>query len=253
MRLFKDYSVHASPMSSQLILFTSTGLLRQCDLRHTADGSAFKSEYLFKLQQNELVSTVLFDKDDQFATSCSHSAFRTSNSAGQVAVTQSASFDVINLLDISQQAGLDFLPIPWHRGMRILGEGATAEVNQSIINAENSFAFKRKSRHANKSDAQLLNALCTEILVLCHPPVRDDDNIISLVGIAWEIVSKPRNVWPNLVFPKAEFGSLDIFLRSERGKELPVTEKLVLCSGIINAVQKLHACGKCIDLGNLLN
>jgi len=137
--------------------------------------------------------------------------------------------------------------------MRILGEGATAEVNQSIINVENYFAFKRKSRHANKTDAQLLNALCTEILVLCHPPVRDDDNIIGLVGIAWEIVSEPRHVWPNLVFLKAEFGSLDIFLRSQRGKKLPVSEKLLLCSGIINAVQKLHACGKWIYLASLLD
>jgi hypothetical protein len=131
--------------------------------------------------------------------------------------------------------------------MQPLGEGATAEVNQSIINVENAFAFKRKSSRANKTDAELLNAVCTEILILCHPPLRDDNNIISLVGVAWEIGPKPNSVWPNLVFPKAEFGSLDKFLLSQQGKELSIEQRLKLCSGIINAVQKLHICGKNID------
>jgi hypothetical protein len=155
-----------------------------------------------------------------------------------------AKFDFIAFLSIAQQAGLDFLPITWHRGLDILGEGATTEVNQSVVNINNSFAFKRKPGQTNKTDAELINALCTEILILCHPPVRDDPNILDVVGISWQCDIKCSEAWPSLVFPKAEFGSLDSFLRSAKGQECTVHEKLGLCSAILNAAATLHACGK---------
>lgn len=139
---------------------------------------------------------------------------------------------------------MDFLPVSSHQGLQLLGEGSTTEVSQSIVNVENAFAFKQKSSRTGKKDSELLHALCTEILILRHPPIQEDCNIVDVVGINWQDETDDGTVWPTLVFPKARFGSLQEFLTNSPGLEISIDEKLRLCSGVINAVQKLHACGR---------
>jgi hypothetical protein len=167
---------------------------------------------------------------------------RTESSANELA-SLPVGFDFLGFLDIAQRSKLDFLPVSSHQGLQLLGEGSTTEVNQSIVNAENAFAFKQKSSRSGKKNSELLHALCIEILVLCHPPVQEDCNIVDAVGINWQNETERGTVWPTLVFPKAGFGSLQEFLSHSLGLGISIDEKLKLCSSVINAVQKLHACG----------
>jgi hypothetical protein len=120
----------------------------------------------------------------------------------------------------------------------------TTEVNQSIVAFERAFAFKRRPTRTNKGDAEFLDALCTEATILRHPPIQEESRIVNVLGCLWESDSTGENIWPILVFPKADHGSLRNFFDSDLGRKTTIGTKLRLCFDVMGAVEKLHACSK---------
>src|SRR5437868_376500 len=95
--------------------------------------------------------------------------------------------DLISFLAVAQSCNTAFLPVTWESRIDKLGAGAIAEISQSLINLQTSFAFKRTAisnfPQGGLLDNRTFQALMSEILVLSHPLIRGHPNIISLEGI----------------------------------------------------------------------
>ena len=53
------------------------------------------------------------------------------------------SYNFIDILAVAPRMNIDFLPITWQPALDGIGEGGTAEIRQSLIELQMSFAFKR--------------------------------------------------------------------------------------------------------------
>jgi len=153
-------------------------------------------------------------------------------------------FDFISVLAVAQNLDVDFLPITWQPALEIVGEGATAEIRQSLINLQVSFAFKRfKGRWKSLSSAdesKELQRISSEIRLLGEAEIREHPNIIRLEGLCWDISSDNRLVWPVLVFEKTNCGNLTEWSASNEGKTAGHGVRLKLCADIANAISNLH-------------
>ena len=147
-------------------------------------------------------------------------------------------YDFLDVLAITQRLNIDFLPITWQPALDSIGEGATAEIRQSLIDLQMSFAFKR----FKMNEFDIFRSVISEVLVLGHSSLREHPNILSLQGVCWDI-SPDQKVWPVLVFEKAQMGNLESFMDSDTGKLLPIKDKLKICSGIAAAVREMHLHG----------
>ena len=153
--------------------------------------------------------------------------------------------DLISFLAIAQNAKIDLLAITWPRGLPKIGTGGTAKVRESLVRLQMSFAFKvvKDAEVIDKRPARInarLEQLISEIHVLGHPAVQGHPNIVSLLGICWDILPSGR-VWPVLVFEKTPWGDLFSFAT---GQEIEIDIRLKLCSDIATAVRDLHRNGK---------
>ena len=159
-------------------------------------------------------------------------------------------YDFISFLAIAQRLNVDFLPITWQPALDSLGKGATAEVSQSLVNLQMSFAFKRTALsnlpwqgQYQEQERRALRALISEVSVLSHPLIRRQANIINLEGICWEI-GREDKVLPVLVFEKAQLGDMHRFMDSDLGKALSIEDRLKMCIGVGTAVMVMHSCRK---------
>lgn len=156
--------------------------------------------------------------------------------------------DFISFLAICQWRGVDVLGITWQPALKKVGRGATAHIHQSQINPTTSFAFKRLTPSTFGSDEHIIfRTLISEVLVLGHPVIRDHANIVTLVGICWDVATSGNGedtVWPVLVYEKAECGDLNQFMESEVGRSLAFDQRLHLCIDIGTALMVMHSCCK---------
>lgn len=161
--------------------------------------------------------------------------------------------DFVTFLAVAQKLDIDFLPINWQPALSEIGEGGTAGIRQSLISLQMSFAFKviktaewmdaiDESQRPRKTRLSY-QALIAEISVLRHPSVCEHPNIISLLGICWDILPSGR-VWPVLVFEKTALRDLWNFIKSEVGKTTPFDTRIKLCADVAVAVRDLHQSGK---------
>ena len=168
-------------------------------------------------------------------------------------------YDFTTFLAVAQSLEVDFLNTTWHEGLGTAGRGATAGVQQALVDKSFNLAFKR---FVDISDPERLFAtLLSEILVLQQPVIRDHKNIIDLYGVSWDIQldkeTGKSQIFPVLVFENASlFGSLDRFLERVPSvlhdvteskhefalKTLSVHERMRLCRDIGLAIQTLHVC-----------
>jgi hypothetical protein len=153
--------------------------------------------------------------------------------------------DFISLLAIAQKFEIDFLPITWQPALDALGFGGTAEIRQLLVSVQKSFAFKRIVRygspqHHSAGENCKFKELFSEVSVLGQPSVRNQPNIMNLLGICWEIRLDDK-VLPVLVFEKSQYGDLYKFMGSEQGKALCIGERINLCIGIATAVMIMHS------------
>src|SRR5271169_1466246 len=72
-------------------------------------------------------------------------------------------YDLISFLATVQWREIDCLPITWQPALDSIGRGATAEIRQSLVNIQMSFAFKRPIiRDGTQNESVIYQALISE-------------------------------------------------------------------------------------------
>lgn len=150
------------------------------------------------------------------------------------------SLDLIQFLSIAQHTKTDFLPITWAPFEELAGRGGSAQISQSQINIQTSFAFKRFSEPRSDGAELVFKALASEIRVLQNPHTRSSPHVVNLQGICWEFDDPSGTIYPVLVFPKAEYGDLYTYLRRQDGKAVSFDTRLKWCIQIARAINTLH-------------
>lgn len=87
-----------------------------------------------------------------------------------------------------------------------------------------------------------IESLMLELRVLTHNPIRTHENIVDLLGIAWE--TDPLGLqrrWPVLIMERATEGTLEDFLRPSEPK--PFSIKMGLALDVVLGLKVLHQCG----------
>lgn len=159
---------------------------------------------------------------------------------------------ILSLLAIASRLNCNIFPLIWGSEMVGLGEGATGKFSQSPLNAQITIAYKRFSRRPSSDGTLtrgerlhlLYKALICELIVLHHRELYDHPNIVKLEGICWEVVKEFNEIWPVLVFRKADLGSLDHFLTRPESKDIDMTELVIICGEVAKALRIMHLCGK---------
>ncbi|KAI0968145.1 hypothetical protein F4678DRAFT_443414 [Xylaria arbuscula] len=172
------------------------------------------------------------------------------------------SYNLLTCLACAQQSGVDLIGITWIDAQGLLGRGGQAAVSQTRASASAVLAFKRPDStpigswisKATTSERRKLDdvyrAVASEILVLGDEEIRSHPNIVRLHAISWEIhqarswfFQKITRVWPILVFEKASYGDLGVFMASEQGEALDIATRIKICRGIASAVAAAHRKG----------
>ena len=180
--------------------------------------------------------------------------------------------DFIAILETCQNLEIDFLPITWQPALETLGVGGQAEVHQSLVTAALSFAFGRIKLGASTREAEraAYQALRSQLLVLGNPIIRSHPNVISLIGVCWDIQPRVDHgggggdptgsletydketeilenapackwmIWPVLVYEKTKHGDLSCFFESPAAQDLDMKQKLKLCEGIAAGIRDMH-------------
>lgn len=120
-----------------------------------------------------------------------------------------------------------------------VGEGATANIQQSLINSQTNFVFKRFKWSLNESS--MFQAIISEIMILADVSIRTHENIIRLEGISWDIPMGEYDVHPVLVFEKSQHGDLKEFLSSASESEVNFRVRLKLCMDVGFAISSMHS------------
>jgi serine/threonine protein kinase len=90
--------------------------------------------------------------------------------------------------------------------------------------------------------ADLVQAISLELRALTHPPLRNHENIIKLLGFGWENdILDEKYLWPVLIVEYATFGNLGEYLSNHPG--LSTAAKAELCRDIARGLITLHRCG----------
>lgn len=149
-------------------------------------------------------------------------------------------YDLLSVLFIAEALDVDIFPITWNTMLGPLGRGATGKVEQAVVNARTSFAFKRSIPAQQQSDKDRYKAIISEIRILRDPVLLSHPNIVELIGIGWDVNPEDTTVWPVLLFRKAEFGNLKNFLSSHAAGDLSWDLKISLCRDVVAGLSCLH-------------
>lgn len=169
-----------------------------------------------------------------------------SQMATLTAQTLPEDFDFLSFLGIAQKLRVRFLPLIWQPALdgqdELAGVGGTAEIRQSSIRFEESFAFKliKPVERAKWGEQKILQMLVSEIIVLAHPRIKDHPNVLSLQGICWDMTVEGK-AWPVLVFEKAQIGNLEQFAMG-MGKSMSFDDRRKLCANVGTAMRHFHTC-----------
>ena len=84
-------------------------------------------------------------------------------------------------------------------------------------------------------------SLLQELRILCHPPLKEHDNIVQITSIQWTRIDPVAHSWiPVLLLEEAQHGSLQQYVES---KKLDIETCLQLSQEIGSGLQALHASG----------
>ncbi|KAI1750907.1 hypothetical protein F4782DRAFT_507179 [Xylaria castorea] len=187
---------------------------------------------------------------------------RTATKTISIKDKKEGSYSLLTCLACAQQNSIDIIGITWIEAQGLLGRGGQAVVSQTRASARAVLAFKRPDStpigswlsKATTSERHKLDdvyrAVASEILVLGDREVRSHTNILRLHAISWEIQHKRSwffrkitRVWPILVFEKASYGDLGMFMASEQGEALDMASRIEICRGVASAVAAAHRKG----------
>ena len=164
----------------------------------------------------------------------------------QVDVLPMHDYNFINFLSVAQDAELDFVPIVWQSILGKIGEESRAEVNESLVTVDLSFAFKcvrAKERYSESERRRNYKNLIAEVRVLGLVAKTQHPYLTRLEGISWDIASDGE-VWPVLMSEKTKHGSLFKFASSKEWQSLTVIQKLKLYTEAALAIRDMHSWGK---------
>ena len=173
-------------------------------------------------------------------------------------------YDLITFLGVAQKLRIQVLAITWQPALDRIGQGATAEIRESIATTNFSFAFKRPSFRSSfdfeEFERRLLPCLIDEISILGHPRIRKHPNIIDLEGICWDIICSKgmrisreipvdfttgdQGIVPVLLFQKSKYGDLYHFMMQDGGKELGFSDRIDICLDVARAIAEMHSQGR---------
>jgi hypothetical protein len=154
-------------------------------------------------------------------------------------------FDFLSFLEVIQVHEVDILATTWQQALDSLGKGATAEVRQSLVNLQTSFAFKRPmNRHSSFDPEALFAWLIREVTILRHPVARAHKNLLSLEGVCWDYSVSEELLRPVLIFNRAQHGDLSKFVEKDKFRELSISSRVELATDIMSAVDALHRSGE---------
>lgn len=144
-------------------------------------------------------------------------------------------YGFIAVLGLAQRLHIPFLPITWQPARGRLGSGGQAEINQSQLTPNVSFAFRLFNNHQRNVFADIAQ----ELAALSHPVVREHQHIARLEGMCWDI-SEDGQACPVLVFQKSHLGDLHQFAKRERFRDLSLEDRLSLCADVGIAIRDMH-------------
>lgn len=155
-------------------------------------------------------------------------------------------YDLLHFLAAVQHCRRDFLPLSWHSEAHI-GRGGYATVTESTVHADFSYAYRRVSKQKPGAQGDVkydFAPAITELTILSHRPLENNDNIIKLEGVCWDVNPQKRQIAPVFVYKKMPHGDLHKFRDSREFEGLRIEEKLALCADIGKGLFALHSCGK---------
>jgi hypothetical protein len=155
----------------------------------------------------------------------------------------------IRFLQVASALEVPLLPLTWDPAFEALGRaGATGHVNQASLNAGITLAFKRFNPQVSRPDISQdsfrqiqYNAMIAEMTILMRKDIRRHQNIILFVGVCFELSSVSDDVWPVLVFNKADLGDLHTFLSHCRPLNVPTLA--TICGEVAKGIDIMHQCG----------
>ena len=156
----------------------------------------------------------------------------------------------LRFLSIAIALGVNVYPLTWRAALEDLGEGSTGQVSQAPLNARISFAYKRFTRvnrnpEISNTEFRMLqyDAMVSEMVVLSSNDIYEHPNIVNLEGVCWENIPESEEIWPVLIFRKAEGGDLRRFLSSPEAAVLGSDELITVCGEVAKALSIMHRCG----------
>jgi hypothetical protein len=197
-------------------------------------------------------------------SNCSTSEFVRgfSASSGLLERLSTQPHDFITFLGVAQYFQVPLLPITWQPKLLDIGEGGHSVINQSLINTQTSFAFKRVSKKKKRGQqTDLYRSLITEVTVLSQKAVKSHNNISQLQGICWDCDDELREksksfeaadvdaqIWPVLVFERSQYGDLWHFAASHIGRCLTNPQRLAICIDIGVALTDMYENGEPLQM-----
>ena len=156
--------------------------------------------------------------------------------------------DLVDFFGLAQSYKVDIIPLKWQPALESLGDGRTSDVSQSLLNIRTSLAFKRafredeESLYVSEQESQILPRLCTELSILAYPPLRSHPNILRLEGFCWEYLPDSFGALPVFCFEKAQHGNLENLIKSDRGRQMSLAERMELGIQIAEGLLAMHNC-----------
>jgi hypothetical protein len=161
--------------------------------------------------------------------------------------------NLLRLLQVAQVLRVPLLPLTWDPALEPIGrDGSTGSISQSPLNASLSFAYKRFNPTVTRNDMSTpafrkmqYGAMIDEMTIFSHRGIRRHPNVVNFVGLCFEIHKTDGvdgdEVWPVLVFTKADLGDLYTFLTGNGPFAL---ETLVeICRDVARGIEVMHRHG----------
>lgn len=139
--------------------------------------------------------------------------------------------DLIGFLGLMNHFDVPLLPLTWQPALATLGRGSTAKVNQALVHAGMSYAFKRMRTEKN------FERWVNEVMVLTR--LRGHPNISSVEACCLEILDNGK-LSPVLVFQMAELGDLEKYMRSDLAEHMEFQDSLRLCLDVGAGLKAIH-------------
>lgn len=144
---------------------------------------------------------------------------------------------LVDLLAVANHYNISLLPISPQSGREILGEGASGEIEQALVDVATGLAFK--TAVPSNNDENGWEDFIKELSILHHPSIRDSPLIVDILGLSFVAIGNPRTASLHSVTIKASLNTLKETLLDSPSDE----NRHRIFTDVIQAVQLLHQCG----------